>query len=358
MKAHNQVLSTLGALILLVGCAQEEANSNSVSEKPETIIQAATVEVGKMQYWLETVGTLESVNSPRVAAEVSGKIIELLVESGEIVAAEQVLLRVDPRSLVLQKKAAQADLQRLSVLLKNETKRVKRLTDLGKKDYVSRSGLDDANAKLAGYKAQSQAAKAQLELVQDQLDRTEIKAPFAAKIDQRLVSLGDYLRPGTPVFTLAETDRLQARLPIPEVVAGKIRSGQLVEISIATDSETTIETKIQDIQPVITSGARSLVVIADVVAAINRYPGATVRARILTGENRAAILIPTAAIVRRPDGDVVYIIYGNRVEQQLVTRGQRHGQQLEILSGLEGDEQIATDGAGFLSDGARVRVQQ
>ena len=356
MKTKILVIGLLLALFILSGCSQDDSG-NAVAEKPATMIQSANAEIGLMQYWIETVGILESVNSPRVAAEVSGKITELLVESGDLVAANQVLLRVDPSSLKLQKQTAQADLKRLSVLIANETKRVQRLTDLGKKDYVSRSGLDDASAQLAGYQAQYQASRAQLELVQDQLNRTEIKAPFAAKIDQRLVSLGDYLSPGTPVFTLAETDRLQARLPVPEVAVEKIRTGQLVEINIATDANTTLTTKIQEIQPVITAGARSLVVLANVATAANRYPGATVRARILTGEKAAAILIPSAAIVRRPAGDVVYIIYGNRVEQQAVVRGQRHGEKVEILSGLEGGELLATDGAGFLSDGAAVRVQ-
>ncbi len=359
MKTFLLPISLMLSLLLLTACEPESGNTSSeITEKPATTIQTAHAEIGLMQYWIETVGTLESVNSPRVAAEVSGKIIEILVESGEMVAANQVLLRVDPSSLKLQEQAAKADLKRLSVLIQNEGKRVNRLTDLGKKDYVSRSGLDDANAQLAGYKAQAQAANAQLELVQDQLNRTEIKAPFAAKIDQRLVSLGDYLRPGTPVFTLAETDRLQARLPVPEVAAGKIRSGQLVEVNIATDADIIVETKIQEIQPVITAGARSLVILADVTAAANRYPGATVRARILTGKNAAAILIPSAAIVRRPAGDVVYIIYGNRAEEQVVVRGLHQGSKVEILDGLEGQEQLATDGAGFLSDGSRVRILQ
>ncbi|MCF6264445.1 MAG: efflux RND transporter periplasmic adaptor subunit [Xanthomonadales bacterium] len=351
-----------GALILvfgLYGCGGDEAGDNQSKSGKNTIttmISVATAERAPLRYWIETVGVLESINSPKIAAEVSGKITKILVKSGESVQAGEVLLIVDSSNLKLQEKAAKAELKQLSVLIENEAKRVKRLSDLDKKNYVSKSGLDDARAKLAGYKAQSEAAKANLSLAQDQLARTEIKAPFDAKIDSRLVSVGDYLRPGTPVFTLAETDRLQARLPVPEVAGGKLKSGQLVEITIATDTDNLVTSKIREIQPVITAGARSLILLADVTAANNRYPGATVRARVLIGENPDAVLVPAISIVRRPVGDVVYLISGNWAEQQVVQRGQSRDGKIEILSGLDGTEIIATDGAGFLTDGTNIRI--
>jgi len=360
MKTVIKHTGLIALLLALTACGSDDAKEVSVDSKKTnaTMIRVAAAEVAPIRYWVETVGVLESINSPRIAAEVSGKIIKILVESGEAVVAGEVLLVVDSSNLKLQEKAARAELKQLSVLINNEIRRVKRLTDLGKKDYVSKSGLDDAEAKLASYRAQSEAAKAKLSLAQDQLARSEIKAPFAAQIDSRLVSVGDYLRPGTPVFTLAETDRLQARLPVPEVAGGKLSNGQLVEISIATDSENMVSTKIREIQPVITSGARSLILLADVTAADKRYPGATVRARVLIGENTEAVMVPVTSIVRRPAGDVVYLIFGNRAEEQVVQRGHSQDGKIEIISGLEGTETIATDGAGFLTDGATVRVAQ
>lgn len=346
---------------LLSACGGEDAKNKqpkSGNNPNATMISTALAERAPLRYWIETVGVLESINSPRIAAEVSGKITKILVKSGESVSAGEVLLIVDSSNLKLQEKAAKAELKQLSVLINNEVRRVERLSDLDKKNYVSKSGLDDARAKLAGYRAQSDAAKAKLSLAKDQLARTEIKAPFDAQIDSRLVSVGDYLRPGTPVFTLAETDRLQARLPVPEVAGGKLKSGQLVEITIATDTENIVTSEIREIQPVITTGARSLILLADVVAGQNRYPGATVRARVLIGENPDAVLVPATSIVRRPIGDVVYLIFGKRAEQQVVQRGQSQAGKVEIISGLDGTEMIATDGAGFLTDGARVQVAQ
>lgn len=361
MKKLTKYTGIAVLALSLLACGSEEANeepADTAKKVNATMIRTATTERAPIRYWVETVGVLESINSPKIAAEVSGKITKILVESGEAVAAGEVLLIVDSSNLKLQEKAARAELKQLSVLINNEVRRVKRLTDLGKKDYVSKSGLDDAEAKLASYRAQSEAANAKLSLARDQLARTEIRAPFAAQIDSRLVSLGDYLRPGTPVFTLAETDRLQARLPVPEVAGGKLENGQQVEISIATDLENPVFTVIREIQPVITAGARSLILLADVAAGDKRYPGATVRARVLIGENPEAVMVPAISIVRRPAGDVVYLIFGNRAEEQVVHRGQSQDGKIEISSGLEGAETIATEGAGFLTDGAIVRIAQ
>lgn len=347
--------------LTLIACGGEDtskATTDQGNQRAATMIRVATSERAPMSYWVETVGVLESVNNPKIAAEVAGKITKILVKSGEHVAADEVLLQIDPSQLKLQEKAARAELKQLSILIDNEALRVKRLTNLGKKDYVSKSGLDDANAKLATYRAQSEAAQARLSLVIDQLDRTAIKAPFAAIIDSRLVSVGDYLYPGLPVFTLAESGHLQARLPVPEVAGAKLHSGQKVEMTVATDSENTVVTHIREIQPVITAGARSLILLADVEAATNRYPGATVRARVLIGENPDAVMVPANSIVRRPSGDVVYLVFGNRVEEQIIVRGQSQNGHIEVVNGLVGGETIATDGAGFLTDGANVRVAQ
>ncbi len=359
IKYFGKYAVALVLVIGLYGCGgegEENKQAGSGNNTSTTMISVATAERAPLRYWIETVGVLESINSPRIAAEVSGKITEILVKSGESVSADEVLLIVESSNLKLQEKAAKAELKQLSVMIENEARRVKRLTDLDKKNYVSKSGLDDARAKLASYRAQSEAARANLSLAKDQLARTEIKAPFDAKIDSRLVSVGDYLRPGTPVFTLAETDRLQARLPVPEIAGGKLKSGQLVEITIATDTDNVVTSKIREIQPMITAGARSLILLADVTAANNRYPGATVRARVLIGENPDAVLVPAISIVRRPAGDVVYLIFANRAEQQVVQRGQSRAGKIEVLSGLDGSEMIATDGAGFLTDGASVRI--
>jgi multidrug efflux pump subunit AcrA (membrane-fusion protein) len=118
----NTVIKYTGIAVLslsLLACGSEEAKEESAETTKKvnaTMIRTATVELAPIRYWVETVGVLESINSPRIAAEVSGKIIKILVESGEVVAAGEVLLVVDSSNLKLQEKAARAELKQLSVL--------------------------------------------------------------------------------------------------------------------------------------------------------------------------------------------------------------------------------------------------
>jgi multidrug efflux pump subunit AcrA (membrane-fusion protein) len=84
--------------------------------------------------------------------------------------------------------------------------------------------------------------------------------------------------------------------------------------------------------------------------------GASVRADVVLQRRPDAIMVPQVALVRRPAGDVVYVVEEQKVREQPVRRGERNGEQVEIIEGLKGGETVAVDGAGFLTNGASISV--
>jgi len=87
-------------------------------------------------------------------------------------------------------------------------------------------------------------------------------------------------------------------------------------------------------------------------------PGATITGQVLVETRRNAVLVPNLSVVRRPGGEFVYVIDGNRAGARMVETGHTQGSLVEIVQGLDGSETVATDGAAFLTDGAQVKIAE
>jgi hypothetical protein len=108
----------------------------------------------------------------------------------------------------------------------------------------------------------------------------------------------------------------------------------------------------------ITEGSRTIDVIADVVNEPDWQPGASVTGIVILGEQVAALMIPEQSLVLRPAGEVVYIVRNNVAYQAVVKTGARQNGLIEVQEGLQPNDTVVVDGAGFLTDKAPVSIQQ
>ena len=115
---------------------------------------------------------------------------------------------------------------------------------------------------------------------------------------------------------------------------------------------------ITDLQPTIGDGSRAVMAIVDLEDPGDLRPGATLSGKVLVETRTGAVMVPNISVVRRPAGQLVYVINGDKAEARLVETGHNAGSLIEITSGLNGGETIATDGAAFLTDGASIKVAE
>jgi membrane fusion protein, multidrug efflux system len=108
----------------------------------------------------------------------------------------------------------------------------------------------------------------------------------------------------------------------------------------------------------ITADNRTVDVIADVVDAEGWQPGASVTGTVILGEQAAAMMIPEQCLVLRPAGEVVYVVRDNIANQAVVKTGLRQNGLIEVLEGLNDNDTIVVDGAGFLTDKAPVKISK
>lgn len=302
------------------------------------------------------VGLLESVAAPPVSAEVAGRVVRLLVDEGQAVTRGQVLAQIDSEQYRLAGQVDEAEVGRLAALVKNKELELNRAKRLFAESLVSREQLDTIGTDLDALNAQLRGARAQAGDSTRRLGEATITAPFAGKVARRNVDVGEYVQAGTAVFDLVDTRALRVRLPFPEYRAPQLRPGLTVRLTSASAGDSVVEARVTEVQPSINPSNRSLAVIVDFENPGGWLPGGSVRADVVLATRPDAMLLPLTAVVRRPAGDVVYVIEDGKARELPVRRGRRSGELLEITGGLAGTETVAVDGAGFLTNGVAVKV--
>jgi RND family efflux transporter MFP subunit len=351
-------IAALLAFLLQACNGSDSSGDAAFSSEREVLISVHRTEVLDLPVWLESVGQVHSLSAPTLAAEVSGRITRVMADTGDRIEAGQLLAETDTSTLLLQQQAAQAAVERLLVHIANGEKRVERLQTLSDKNLSSQTQLDDAREQLEAYRADHKAAVAQLAIVEDSLEKSRVTAPVTGVIERRLIAAGDFVSRGQALFEITQPEKLQAWLPYPETVALMVKTGQTARIHSPLTPGETITGAISELQPTIGGGSRAVMAIVNLEDFGDLRPGATITGQVLVETRRDAVLVPNISVVRRPGGEFVYVIDGNRAVARQVETGHPQGNLVEIVKGLDGSEVVATDGAAFLTDGAQVKIAE
>ena len=349
----TSIALTLGA------CSEADTGDASLDSDARAILVSTTkVKLVDLPIWLETVGQVHSRSAPTLAAEVAGRITMVDADTGDHIEKGQLLAETDTSTLLLQQRAAQAGLERLEVHIANGERRVERFETLSAKNLSSQTQLDDASEQLAAYRADYKAAVAQLAIVEDSLAKSRIIAPVSGVIQRRHIATGDFVKRGQALFEITSPDELQAWLPYPEAVALQVRIGQTAKIYSPLTPGEYAPGEITDLQPTVGPGSRAVMAIVDLDNPGKLRPGATLSGQVLVETRQQTVMVPNIIVVRRPAGELVYVINDGQAEARLVETGHHEGNLVEIVTGLGSDETIATDGAPYLTDGAAVKISE
>jgi RND family efflux transporter MFP subunit len=325
---------------------------------PATLITVSQASVAPLKVLERSVGRLESVVDPKIAAEVQGRVTEVLARAGKDVKAGDVMARIDARDLQLSRRVTQSEINRIEVLLANQRRIVARNEQLVAKNFVSQNALEDSIAQSNALREQLEGARAQLALTERNLEKTRVVSPVDARVQTQIVAPGDYVKVGDGMFEIVALKRLRAHVPFPENAAAQIRAGLPVRLTTPTAPGESVTGTVGDIKPVVGASSRALEALIRFDNPGNWQPGASVNAEVIIAERPSAVLVPETSVVMRPAGKVVYVIRDGKAFAHVVETGTRSEGRVEVTKGLAGGETVAWDGAGFLTDGAAVTVKQ
>ena len=342
--------------ITLSACSKKEAEQDTKKKPQAALISTTTTEASNLEVREESIGTLEGLMDPTVAAEAAGRVIKITAHPGQLVKKGEVLVLIDATDYNLQRAQVQSEVARLEALTANQGRIVERNQILVQKKFISQNALEDVATQHAALQQQLDGAKSQIAIIDHTRAKTTIVAPIDGIVQKQIVSVGDFVKIGDPLLQIISKQKLRAHLPLPENIAAKIHAGIKVRLSTPTSTGEVIST-IRELKPLISETSRAIDVIADVTDQAGWQPGASVKGEIILGEHANAVLIPEQCVVLRPAGEVVYVVKDGIALQRIVKTGMRQDGKIEIIEGLSAGEVIAKDGAAFLTDKAKVKVE-
>jgi len=353
-------IAVLITVLVLTACdsgksAAPAANTTSPAVHA-TAVTAAAPQQQDVAVTERSVGLLESLITPEVAAEVEGRILRGFAKTGERVTEGQLIAELDPEDYRIAAVAANAELRQLSALRDNQRRTVERYQSLLAGHQISMDRHDEAVAQLRALNEQTEAAQARLEQSERALTKTRVLSRYDGVVDAELISPGDFVKVGDPLFRITTSNRLRARLPLPETLASKLSVGLDIELYSPLTPDIRVTSTISEIRPTIGVRNRAIDVFAIVENPGGWQPGGSVNATIVIDRRPDALLVPESAVVPRPAGNVIYVIEAGVARQRAVETGIFRDGLVEIRSGVTATDVVVDTGASFLTEGAPVTV--
>lgn len=337
----------------------EKKVETKVVPKRVTPVSVYITKLDNLELFERSVGVIYNLDSSKVSSETSGVVNKVYVEIGDKISKNQILAEIDKKELINSRDTQQFDIKRIQSQLLDQEKNLQRYKDLFKNGYVSQSELDGLQTSVNGLKQQVSIAKSILANYEISIAKSTIRSPIAGVLQERNISEGTLASIGTHLFTIVDNSNVLILVNYPEFFSDVIKTGQKALITLSDGN--VLVSQIKDIKPIIEENTRSLQAI--IAISNNSYklkPGGTVNVSVVVENKLNVVLIPQDAIVLRSAGKVVYVLNADNetVQERLVKVGASSQGQTEILEGLDVDEKIVVIGAGFLTNGAKVKIQE
>jgi membrane fusion protein (multidrug efflux system) len=347
----RRALQSLVGLALLVACGGEPE-----VERPSPPVTLAVVQAVNLQDRIVATGELRAVEEAAIAAEVGGRVTEVLIDEGSPVEAGADVVAIDPERRSLEQDRARARADEARARLRDAEREHTRVRDLYARKVASQTQLDEAETALKLARSQLLAAEADLGVAERALRDAKVAAPFAGFVARRLVSRGEYVQPGTALFDLVAMDPVEVEFRVTEVDSSRVAVGQQVDVRVAPFPDETFIGTVNFVAPTIDPRTRTLRVKAELENPKGRLrPGLFAKVDLGVAERAAVPMVPEEAVLQRSDGSVVFRADDrNRVERVRIETGVHREGLVEVVTGLEAGPIVVSRGQARLVGGETV----
>lgn len=399
----------VACFVLLAACGTSADRGEKQAVAP---VQVASATRASIQNVITVDGVLYPLNQSTITPKVSAPVKQFFVHRGDHVHEGQLLATLENRDLAaaaLESKGmydqaranyqatTEASLPEELTKSKQDVQATKQAVDAAERQLESRQALfkqgalarkmvEDAQVTAAqarsqyetalehlnalqnvGRQQQVKAAQAQVESArahyqgaEAQLSYTEIRSPISGVIADRPLYAGEMASAGSPLLTVMDISKVVARANVPQNQASNLTAGDAATITLPNGTGDSVG-KVIVVSPAADPNSTTVQVWVEIPNPSGKLkPGTSVRASIVAGTLKDALLIPTSALLSSDEGGESVFVVGadSLAHERKIETGIRQGDQVQILKGLSSGDRVVTTGGLGLEDGAKVQVQQ
>ncbi|OGQ99204.1 MAG: hypothetical protein A2505_08030 [Deltaproteobacteria bacterium RIFOXYD12_FULL_55_16] len=340
---HLPTTLILCLLLGMAGCKDSAPNGAARQPLPTAEVRIIIVADQAALRQNEVAGAVESVQKATIAARISGAIEEMPVTLGLAVKKGALLARINAGELSARLSQAETQLAQAQ----RNFEREKRLLEKDASTRETVKSLEDA----------WQVAEAGLREARAMRGYTQITAPFAGIISQKLANAGELATPGLPLLVLENTGQLQVVAAAPEGLASKINRGDKLAVTIQ-DAGFSQSGTVTEISPAADPASRTVLIKIRINGDKALRPGQYARVALPGAAGVNTLLVPEAALLRFGQMERLFVIQNGAAQLRLVRSGEHRDGQVDILAGLNAGEQVVVQGGERLVDNQPVRIVQ
>lgn len=353
------LLASCVFFLLASGCGSGDQTQKSPPPRPIVWFE---VEAYEAEMRRRLPGVVQSVQRAQLSFEVGGKVESIPVEIGDSFEQGKVLAKLETASYRLQVEQARAALMQVQAVAAEARQDFDRQQQLVAGGFASEATLDQAQAAYNSATSRVASARSSLSIAQENLDDTQMTAPYAGKVSGRIVEPDQQVAPGQTVITVQGAgNALEVRVMVPETLIDAVRRGSTHPVTFPALPARAWEATVTEVGTDTGAGSTYPVMLLIHSAATMPRPGMTAEVGFhASGESVAPaglLAIPVTAFLPVEGNTTVSFVYdadSGTVSRREVTIADLSGDKALVSAGLRVGEQIASQGLAFLSDGQSV----
>jgi multidrug efflux system membrane fusion protein len=329
-------------------------------------VSVSSAKIQDIRVVLSAIGNIAALNTATVRTHVDGELKAIHFKDGQLVRAGAILADIDPRSFEIQLAQAQGQLARDAAQLRNAQLDLERYKELLGKDSIAKQQVDTQDTLVLQLNGTVQSDQAQVDNAKLLLAYTKVTAPISGRLGFKQADLGNLVKSTDTagLVTITQTQPISVVFAVPESnlpqINSKLKAGEAMVVE-AWDREQKIKLaigKVSSTDNAIDLTTGSIKLKAEFPNSDNTlFPNQFVNIRLQVDTLMKAVVVPASAIQRGAQGIFVYVINeDSTVAVRRVRLGVTEGDWVSIQGEVAAGEQVITDGADRLRDGAKVEV--
>jgi membrane fusion protein (multidrug efflux system) len=337
------ILIIATVIILLSACNKSDSAGDKKSQggkmNPKVAANYIVIRDTTLKESIVITGNIQADESVDLRTESAGKVTKIFFSEGAKVKQGELLLKINDQEL-----KAQYDRAKARQKLAEEQEYRQRI--LLKKEAISQQEYDIVFTEL-------QSLKAETELINAQLAKTELRAPFAGQLGLRMISVGDYITPTSTITKLVKNDKVKITFSIPEKYSNSMKKNAEI-IFMVEGNDRKYKANVYAIEPMIDENTRTLQVRAIANNDGELIPGSFSKVELGLKEIKNAILVPNQAIIPILKGKKVYTVENGLAKEVIIETGIRNDQFIQVTSGLNVGDTVITTGIMSIKNGSKL----
>jgi membrane fusion protein, multidrug efflux system len=342
------VFLILFSILILPACSSKRKEQVTVQQKsgpkPPAKVDGFIVETQLLSESLEIPGTIVSNESTEIHPEVSGRITGLYVREGAQVGKGALIAKLYDADLQAQRRKLQVQLQ-IAQQTQNRHEQLLKIGGISKEDYSS-TALQVSNI------------RADLDIINTAIRKTEVRAPFTGKLGLKETSTGAYVTPQSVITSIQKTNGLRIDFNLPEKYTSQVKPGHYVNFTVEGSSRNYTAVVVAT-ESGIEQSTRSLTIRAQVKGEeAGLVPGSFAKVKLAFEPDPNALMVPSQAIVPQARGKKVFVVQNGKANFVDVETGVRDSSKVQIISGVKAGDTVVVTGLLSLKPDSKVIVRK